>query len=91
MRINDETKNFIDDLSGAAIIRELHTYGELAPLGQAGDVQHLGLGKKLIIEAEKIATKNKLKKIAVISGIGVREYYQRLGYSLKSSYMIKNI
>jgi ELP3 family radical SAM enzyme/protein acetyltransferase len=90
LRINDNAnENFIDELKGAAIIRELHTYGELAPLGQAGKVQHLGLGKKLIFEAEKIARKNKLKRIAVISGIGVRQYYQKLGYKLDGTYLVK--
>lgn len=90
LRINDNAnENFIDELKGAAIIRELHTYGELAPLGQAGKVQHLGLGKKLIFEAEKIARKNKLKRIAVISGIGVRQYYQKLSYKLEGTYLVK--
>ena len=91
LRINDKPQNFIEELSNAAIIRELHTYGEATIIGGKGDVQHLGLGKKLIAEAEKIAKKNKIKKIAVISGIGVRKYYQRLGYTLKGTYMIKNL
>ena len=33
-------------------------------------------------EAEKIAKKKKHKIIRVISGIGVREYYKKLGYRL---------
>ena len=92
---NDPDDNFIAELKGAAIIRELHTYGEVASLGQTlcggqtGIVQHLGLGKKLMAEAEKIAKQNKLKGIAVISGIGVREYYKKLGYELEGTYMIK--
>ena len=53
--------------------------------------QHKGLGKKLMAQAEKIAKKNNYKKIAVIAGIGVREYYRKLGYKLKNSYMIKKI
>ena len=81
-------------LNGSALIRELHTYGHLAPLGINSDkkiVQHSGLGKKLMAEAEKIAKKDGYKKIAVISGIGVRHYYKKLGYGLKNEYMIKNI
>jgi elongator complex protein 3 len=74
-----------------AIIRELHVYGQLVPVGGDKKVQHSGLGKKLMIEAEKISQKNKVKQIAVISGIGVRGYYQKLGYKLKNTYMIKNI
>jgi len=80
-----------------ALIRELHVYGELVPIGtsagstQAKKVQHTGLGKKLMKEAEKIAKENEFKRIAVISGVGVRDYYRKLGYKLKDSYMVKNI
>lgn len=82
----------LPELNGAAIIREVHTYGELTPLkSQAKNVQHLGLGKKLILEAEKIARKSGFKKLAVISGIGVRAYYQKLGYRLVGTYMIKKL
>lgn len=92
LRINHEIENnFITELKGAAIIRELHTFGELVPLGQSGKVQHSGLGKKLLLVAEKIARKNKIKKIAIISGIGVRQYYKKLGYKLVGTYLIKNL
>ncbi|MFA6322152.1 MAG: tRNA uridine(34) 5-carboxymethylaminomethyl modification radical SAM/GNAT enzyme Elp3 [Candidatus Buchananbacteria bacterium] len=92
LRINDNPENnFIDELKNAAIIRELHTFGELAPLGKKGLVQHLGLGKKLLAQAEAVAKKNNLKKIAVISGIGVREYYKKFGYQLKKTYLVKNL
>lgn len=91
LRINQNIdKNFIPELRGAALIRELHTYGQAAALGQAGEVQHLGLGKKLMAEAEKICQQNKIGKIAVIAGVGVREYYKKLGYELAGSYMIKS-
>jgi len=81
----------LPELNNAALIRELHTYGQLAPIGAKGKVQHLGLGKKLMKEAEKIVKKNKIKKIAIISGIGVRKYYQKLGYRLEGTYMTKNL
>jgi len=79
-----------------AIIREIHTYGQLLPIERKSmpskSPQHKGLGKKLIKEAEKIAKKEfKLKKIAVISGVGARNYYRKLGYELKNTYMVKNI
>ncbi|MCK4554332.1 tRNA uridine(34) 5-carboxymethylaminomethyl modification radical SAM/GNAT enzyme Elp3 [Candidatus Parcubacteria bacterium] len=77
-------------LQSTAIIRELHIYGELVPVGKNKKIQHAGLGKKLMAEAEKIVRKNGYKKIAVISGIGVRGYYRKLGYRLKDSYMVKN-
>ena len=74
-----------------AIIRELHVYGQLVPVGGKTKIQHRGLGKKLMAEAEKIAQKNKAEKIAVISGVGVRGYYKKLGYRLKNNYMMKII
>ena len=76
-----------------AIIRELHVYGELVPTGSLAikKIQHIGLGKKLIMKAEEIALENKLKNIAVISGVGVRDYYRKFGYKLKNSYLFKKI
>ena len=77
-----------------AIIREVHTYGQLTPIKSKNkkSPQHIGLGKKLIMEAEKIALQEfGVKKIAVISGIGVRDYYRKLGYKLENGYMIKKL
>ncbi len=76
-----------------AIIREIHTYGALVPINKKGEApQHRGFGKKLIKKAEKIAKKEfGLKKIKVISGIGVRNYFRNLGYRLKNTYMAKKI
>ncbi len=76
-------------LSNAALVRELHVYGELVPVGSEKKIQHAGLGKKLMQEAEKIARENGSEKIAVISGVGVRNYYRKLGYRLKNTYMVK--
>ena len=42
-------------------------------------------------EAEKISKEKGYKKLAVISGVGVREYYKRLGYNLEGTYMVKNL
>jgi elongator complex protein 3 len=75
-----------------AIIREIHVYGQSLKLGEKGKLsQHKGLGKWLIQEAEKITKKNKYKKLKVISGIGVREYYKKLGYKLEGTYMVKEL
>lgn len=84
-----------------AYLRELHTYGQMRPLGQrtknkeqrASDeiVQHTGFGKKLLAEAEKICRQNGIKKLAVISGVGVRQYYKKLGYRLEDTYMVKKL
>lgn len=76
-----------------AIIRELHTFGQLIPVSKKQKAaQHIGLGKKLVAGAEKIAKKEyKTKKISVISGVGVRDYFRKLGYKLENTYMIKNL
>jgi len=88
-----ETQNFTS-LRGAALIRELHTYGQMAEINKhdKNSPQHEGLGKKLIKEAERIAKKEfGKKKIVVISGVGVRGYYRKLGYRLKDTYMLKHL
>jgi len=80
----------VEKNSKIAIIREVHVYGQSLKLGEKGKIsQHIGLGKELIEEAEKICRKNKIKKLKIISGIGVREYYKKLGYNLEESYMVK--
>ena len=81
-------------LKDSALIRELHSYGIVAPLkkDKKSNIQHKGLGSKLMKQAEKIVKEHtQYNKIAVISGIGVREYYRKLGYRLFNSYMIKKI
>jgi elongator complex protein 3 len=74
-----------------AIIRELHVYGKTLNLGEKsiGSFQHKGFGKLLMEKAEEICIKNSCKKIKVISGVGVREYYKSLGYTLDKTYMVK--
>ncbi len=74
-----------------ALIRELHVYGELRPVGSSALIQHSGLGKKLLAKAEAIARQAGAEKIAVISGVGVRGYYRKLGYVLRGSYMYKTL
>jgi elongator complex protein 3 len=86
LRILENKFNF---LNTSAIIRELHVYGELVPTGGKKKNQHAGLGKRLLIEAEKIAKKNKFNELAVISGIGARDYYRKNGYVLKRGYLVK--
>jgi elongator complex protein 3 len=75
-----------------ALIRELHVYGSTLSVGEKGDgLQHKGWGKKLVQKAEEIAKNKGYIKIAVISGIGVREYYKKLGYEKEGVYMCKYI
>jgi elongator complex protein 3 len=77
-----------------AIIRELHVYGKTIDIGEKSNLltsQHQGLGKQLMCEAEAIAKKNNSGEIYVISGVGAREYYRKLGYHLENEYMIKKL
>ncbi|MBW3015297.1 tRNA uridine(34) 5-carboxymethylaminomethyl modification radical SAM/GNAT enzyme Elp3 [Candidatus Woesearchaeota archaeon] len=73
----------------SALIRELHVYGTATAIGKKGSVQHKGYGKKLMAKAEQIAKRYKKKKMLVISGIGVREYYIKLGYHHDGPYVSK--
>ena len=75
----------------SALIRELHVYGAATAFGKKGTVQHRGLGKELMKKAEEIAKKNKKKKIVVISAVGTREYYKKIGYVKEGLYMVKRI
>ncbi len=84
------------ELHDAAFIRELHTYGPMVVVGEESDVlaskvQHSGLGKKLMTRAEEIAKQTGYKKMAVIAGVGVREYYRKIGYRLEGTYMTKSL
>lgn len=82
---------FIEVLKDAALIRELHVYGRAVPVGHDSNAfQHRGFGERLLREAEEIA-KEEYDRIAVISGVGVRDYYRKLGYRLKQGYMVKRI
>lgn len=76
-------------------IRELHIYGPSVEIGKKEEEkwQHKGLGKKLLEEAERICLKRGIKKIKIISGVGVREYYRRLGYKIDNEgiYMEKEL
>ncbi|MBT3582447.1 GNAT family N-acetyltransferase, partial [Candidatus Woesearchaeota archaeon] len=75
-----------------AMIRELHVFGLVTPIGEKGSkVQHKGLGKQLLNQAEKIAKEQQKKEIIIISGVGVREYYRKLGYKFKDNYMRKGL
>jgi len=77
-----------------ALIRELHVYGSMVPLGDRKDElwQHQGYGESLIKEAERIASEVYDKdKILITSGIGVRNYYQKFGYRREGPYMAKKL
>ncbi|HEX78882.1 MAG TPA: GNAT family N-acetyltransferase, partial [Dehalococcoidia bacterium] len=56
-------------------------------------IQHRGLGRELLLEAERIAGREfDAKAIAVLSGVGARGYYRSdFGYNLKNGYMVKKL
>lgn len=92
LRLRFPTNTDLKELKDCALIRELHVYGQALKLGEKGEMsQHKGLGKTLMNKAEKIAIEKRYKKLAVISGIGVRDYYRKLGYQLEGTYMIKRL
>ncbi len=78
-------------IPGSALIRELHVYGTATAIGEDGLVQHRGWGRKLMEKAEEIARESGKVKIVVISGVGVREYYRKLGYEREGPYMVKEL
>jgi elongator complex protein 3 len=81
------------DLRGAAILREVHVYGQSLEVGadQSGAAQHIGLGTRLILEAEDLARRSGYGRLAVISALGTRGYYRKLGYELGETYMVKSL
>jgi len=85
--------DFIPEIQGCALIREVHVYGTSMGVGVEGDgSQHKGYGKWLMATAEQIAVDSGYTKIAVIAGVGTREYYKnKCGYHLEGTYMVKYI
>jgi elongator complex protein 3 len=96
---NSDKENIINSSSKSraergkvAIVRELHVYGQSINLGKK-DIeasQHKGIGKLLMREAEKITKENGIGKLKVISGVGVKEYYRKLGYEDDGDYVVKD-
>jgi len=76
-----------------ALVRELHVYGSMLPIGERGDAvgQHKGYGEELLARAESIAADKGMEKILVTSGIGAREYYGKFGYRREGPYMAKKL
>lgn len=75
-----------------SIVRELHVYGSVVPVHARDPTkfQHQGFGMLLMEEAERIAKEeHRSHKIAVISGVGTRNYYRKMGYELDGPYMSK--
>ena len=94
LRINHSNDDLIyKELDDCSLIRELHVYGTTLNHNSKdkNHIQHIGFGKRLIQMAERISYDNNIFKVAIISGVGVREYYENSGYHLVSNYMIKEL
>ena len=86
-----------ESLENMALIRELHVYGSVQNVGHfntlikttSPECQHSGFGKKLLKKAEEIAFWNGTDGLVIISGMGVRDYYKKRGYSFENNYMVK--
>jgi GNAT superfamily N-acetyltransferase len=75
------------ELRGAALVRELHVYGQLVKTSakakaHTAEQQHTGHGRAMMLRAEWLAAKAGCARVAVISGVGARGYYRKLGYEL---------
>ena len=97
IRLRIQNNSVFNELKGAALVRELHVYGFLQTVSdsksQRSQIQHRGFGKVLLAAAENEAFKQNHSQIAIISGVGVRDYYRKRGYQLKhtTEFMCKKI
>jgi len=89
----DSPSTGLSDLDGAAIIREVHIYGQSLPVGEEGNgaAQHTGLGTRLLEEAEKIARAHGFQRMAVIAAVGTRRYYLERGFERGKLYLVKSL
>ena len=83
----------IADLENAALIREVHVYGQSLPVGveKEGAAQHIGLGTQLLQRAAETAREKGFKRLAVIAAIGTRRYYASRGFRAGKLYMIQDL
>lgn len=95
LRLRKVEKSVRPELQGrCSVIRELHVYGSAVPIHckDPRKFQHQGFGILLMEAAEKIAiNEHQSEKIVVISGVGTRDYYRKLGYELDGPYMSKKL
>ena len=94
LRLCNNTNNmYFTEIHNAALVRELHVYGQVMTKTDnnniGNNIQSKGFGKLLMRKAEEISAVHNYTKIAVISGIGVREYYRSIGYNDEATFMTK--
>ena len=93
IRLRIPDSHFVDGIDDStALIRELHVYGSEVSIGsnaKDSQVQHTGIGKKLLKYAEQVAVDSGKTNMIIIAGIGTREYYRKFGYVQKYTFMAK--
>ena len=91
--VNEKVLEVLPELRWCAIIREIHTFWDQLSLWEKWWEygQHVGFGKKLILRSEEIAIDAWYKKMAVIAGVWVRQYYEKRWYHVEWEYMIKEL
>ena len=90
---NDSPETGMADLNGSALIREVHVYGQSLGVGveKTGAAQHVGLGTRLLEEAERVAKEKGFEKLAVIAAVGTRQYYLDRGFERGDYYLVKKV
>ena len=95
MRLRIPYKPFRSEIDEkTALVRELHVYGPMVEVGEKPffEWQHRGYGRELLSEAERISRDEYgMKQVLVTSGVGVRNYYRKVGYRRKGVYMGKSL
>lgn len=94
LRLPNLQQPHLDEIDQCSLIRELHVYSTMVPvkeLRKEDTIQHKGFGKSLLKVAELISVYHGYSRFAVISGVGVRNYYRSRGYVLSKTYMIKQL
>jgi len=83
----------IPELDGAAMIREVHVYGQALAIGEdaPGKPQHMGLGRAMIERAAAIAAAEGYRRMAVISSVGTRAYYRMRGFYDGALYQFRDV
>ncbi len=93
LRLRKVSKPHREELVGSAMVRELHVYGQAVSVGTkevGSSYQHRGYGTRLLLEAERVAKDEMgVDKIAIISAVGTRQYYKKLGYLRDGPYVSK--
>ncbi len=96
VRLRIPSKHFhrpeIDDKT--ALVRELHVYGEMIPVGRRKKEgwQHKNWGRRLINEAEKVAVdSHDYSKLLIMSALGTKKYYEQSGFHKDGVYVSRNI